>query len=211
MNGHFWRPGAVVFVSNACVMILELVAGRLLAPNIGVSLHTWTGIIGVIFAGMSIGNYVGGRLADRFASRRTLGMLFLFAGAGALFVLAASALLAGRNVSALPALPLLVRILIFVSLVFLPPSILLGAITPFVIKLAVRDLGTTGAAVGRIYAAAALGSILGTFATGYVLVFYLGVRTIVLLVALTLMALGLLVGDWLRQDERADAPGVATA
>jgi MFS family permease len=211
MNRFFLRPGPVVFVSNACVMILELVAGRLLAPNIGVSLHTWTGIIGVIFAGMSIGNYLGGRMADRFASWRTLGLLFLLAGAGALFVLGASALLAGMDISALPALPLLVRVLLFVSLVFLPPAVLLGTITPFVVKLTVRDLGTTGASVGRIYAASALGSIFGTFATGYVLVFYLGVRTIVLLVALTLIGLGALTGDWLRREARAGAPGATAA
>src|SRR5918912_436581 len=63
----------VVFVSSCCTLILELVAGRILAPFIGVSLYTWTSIIGVVLAGISLGNYLGGRIADRWPQRRTLG------------------------------------------------------------------------------------------------------------------------------------------
>ena len=62
------RPPAylVVFVASCCTLILELVAGRILAPFIGVSLYTWTSIIGVVLAGISLGNYLGGRIADRW-------------------------------------------------------------------------------------------------------------------------------------------------
>ena len=60
----------IVFVSNVCIMVLELVAGRIIAPYVGVSLYTWTSVIGVVLAGMSLGNYLGGRLADRWASAR---------------------------------------------------------------------------------------------------------------------------------------------
>src|SRR4030095_10863657 len=61
------RPVAylIVFVASACTLILELVAGRILAPYIGVSLYTWTSIIGVCLAGISLGNYLGGRNAHR--------------------------------------------------------------------------------------------------------------------------------------------------
>ena len=55
----------VVFVASCCTLILELVAGRILAPFIGVSQYTWTSIIGVVLAGISLGNYLGGRIADR--------------------------------------------------------------------------------------------------------------------------------------------------
>ncbi len=82
-----WRPSLIVFISNACVMVIELVAGRIVAPFIGVSLYTWTSIIGIILAGMSLGNYVGGKLADRYASRRLLGTLFILAGLGSISVL----------------------------------------------------------------------------------------------------------------------------
>jgi spermidine synthase/MFS family permease/uncharacterized MnhB-related membrane protein len=184
-------PALIVFISNACIMILELVAGRLLAPNIGVSLYTWTSIIGVIFAGMSAGNYLGGALADKYASRRALGGLFVLAGLGAWLALAVAAALSGQTLFLLNGAPLLVRMALFVALVFFVPSVLLGMISPFVIKLAVRDLARSGGVVGRIYAASALGSILGTFLTGYVLVFYIGVRQILLISGGGLIVLGL--------------------
>src|SRR5512139_55607 len=87
-----WQPAAIVFLSSACMMILELVAGRMIAPYVGVSLYTWTGVIGVILAGMSLGNYVGGRLADRWASIRLLGGVFLLGGLLTTAVLAADLL-----------------------------------------------------------------------------------------------------------------------
>ncbi len=79
-----WRPAMIVFISSVCIMVIELVAGRMVAPIIGVSLYTWTSIIGVILAGISLGNFIGGKVADRMASRRTLGIIFILAGLGAL-------------------------------------------------------------------------------------------------------------------------------
>lgn len=207
-----WRPSLIVFISNACIMILELVAGRLLAPNIGVSLYTWTSIIGVIFAGMSAGNYLGGRLADRHASRRTLGLLFVLAGLGSLSVVGVAALLSRLTVFEIPGVPLPLRMMLLVALFFFLPSVILGAITPFVVKLAVLDLRSSGNVVGRIYAASALGSIVGTFVTGYVLVFYFGVRAILLFVGLMLIILGALVGQWwTRRDVAGAAPAQTEA
>ena len=74
------RPYIIVFTASACGLIIEIVAGRLLAPHIGVSLYTWTSIIGIVLAGISIGNYVGGRVADRFPWPTTLGVILLAAG-----------------------------------------------------------------------------------------------------------------------------------
>ena len=83
------RPVAylVVFVSSCCTLILELVAGRILAPFIGVSLYTWTSIIGVVLAGISLGNYLGGRIADKWPQRRTLGILLAAGGLASLAIL----------------------------------------------------------------------------------------------------------------------------
>ena len=74
-----WRPNLIVFLSSACIMILELVAGRIIAPHVGVSLYTWTSVIGIVLAGISLGNYLGGRIADRWASPRLLGGIYLLA------------------------------------------------------------------------------------------------------------------------------------
>src|SRR5512145_801485 len=77
----------IVFLSNFCILVLELVAGRLTAPLVGVSLYTWTSIIGVILAGISLGNYLGGKIADRWASRATLAALFILAALGSATIL----------------------------------------------------------------------------------------------------------------------------
>lgn len=190
-----WQPYAIVFLSSACIMILELVAGRLVAPYVGVSLYTWTTIIGVVLAGISLGNYLGGRLADRWGSLRLLGALFLLAGLTSFGVLAVD-LIGGR----LPdQWPVIVEILVLVTVLFFVPCVVLGTISPVVAKLAVRDLATTGSTVGKIYAAGTVGSIVGTFLTGFVLIAWFGTHAIVWGVALTLLALGVvfwLGGRW---------------
>ena len=63
-----WKSIAIVFISSFCVMVIELIAARILAPYIGVSLYTWTSVIGVILAGIALGNYLGGKIADRYRS-----------------------------------------------------------------------------------------------------------------------------------------------
>ncbi len=190
-----WQPDLIVFVSSACIMILELVAGRIIAPYVGVSLYTWTSVIGVVLAGISLGNYLGGWLADRHASLRLLGAIFLLSGLSSLGILAVDVL--GREVPG--DWPIIVRILVHTVTLFFAPSLVLGTISPVVAKLAVRDLDKTGRTVGRIYGAGSVGSIVGTFATGFLLISWFGTHVIVMGVALVLLSLGLLFlshGRW---------------
>src|SRR5512137_1250883 len=120
-----WLPMLIVFISNTCMMILELVAGRIIAPYVGVSLYTWTGVIGVILAGMSLGNYLGGRLADRSASLRLLGGVFLLAGLLSAAVLAVDAL--GLRLP--DAWPIVLRIILLTAAIFFLPSAVLGMVS----------------------------------------------------------------------------------
>ena len=115
-----WRPSLIVFISNACVMTIELVAGRIIAPYVGVSLFTWTSVIGVILAGMSAGNFIGGRLADRYASRLVLGMLFVLAGLASLSVLFTANVFGAQGLSLVPNLPLIVRMVLYIGIIFRP-------------------------------------------------------------------------------------------
>ena len=196
------KPYVIVFVASACVLIIEIVAGRLLAPIIGVSLYTWTTIIGVVLAGISIGNYLGGRVADRFPSQTTLGLILLGGGVSSLGVLPLFGLVSGAflGMSYLP------RIVLFTVILFLLPSLILGMVTPVVIKLRLQDLSETGNVVGKIYAVATTGSIFGTFITGFVLIQWIGTRSILILVALVLVLMALAFGNlW-----RAKAPSVAS-
>jgi predicted membrane-bound spermidine synthase len=198
-----WAIG-IVFLSNFCILVLELVAGRLMAPVVGVSLYTWTSIIGVILAGISLGNYLGGKIADRWASRMMLAWLFV------LSALASASILAAMNwIGPLRSLnvPVLVGIVLIFAAVFLFPSTILGMISPIVVKLTLADLSQTGDVVGKIYAAGAVGSIAGTFATGFILITSFGTRQLVWGVAGGLLLTGAIISLTTRERHRY-APGI---
>src|SRR5262249_32920477 len=72
-------PNAFVFTSGLCIMMVELVGSRLISRSTGTSIYTWTSLIGIVLAGLSLGNHIGGRLADRFNPSRALPHLFLLA------------------------------------------------------------------------------------------------------------------------------------
>ena len=194
-----------VFVASLCTLVIELVAGRILAPYVGVSLYTWTSIIGVVLAGISLGAYVGGRLADRLPDRSTLGWIFLASGATALAIAPLVDLLGPTAASGWlgPHASLMVSVLFLTSAGFLVPSVLLGMISPVVVKLAMRRVDDAGVVVGRLYALSTLGSIVGTFGTGFFLISWLGTRRILFIVGLVLMTGAPVLGGWLARSRRA--------
>lgn len=185
---NIWVACTIVFIESFCTLVLELIAGRIMAPYIGVSLYTWTSIIGVVLAGISLGNYVGGRIADRAASSRTVGVLFILSGLSALAILVSTAWIMNGDFAR--SIGLVWRIVLYTSTIFFAPAFLLGTITPVVIKLALDDLSRTGNTVGRIYAVSTAGSIVGTFVTGFYLIEALGTRSIVWAVGILLLLLG---------------------
>ena len=196
-----WQANIVVFISSACTLILELVAGRVLAPYVGVSLHTWTSIIGVVLAGIAIGNYLGGRIADRRASPTTLAAILFASSLTTIGVLATTAVFAGYGV--LSQLPLMARIVGLTFLIFFVPTLLMGMVSPVVIKLTLANLRTTGNTVGTIYAFSTAGSIVGTFLTGFLLVELMGVRAIVISVGVVLLLMAVVSSRlWRSADSR---------
>lgn len=184
----FWL-NATVFLSGAGIMTIELVASRLIARFLGSSLYTWTGVLGVILAGMSLGNYIGGRMADTAQDlpRRIAAMFF--AGAAACVAILWLNAWAGASVL-LMGLSWPVRILLHMAWAFLLPATVLGTISPMVAKLAIERSAQTGRAIGTLYAWNAVGSIAGTFVTGFYLTAWLGSVRIVVGMALLLAALG---------------------
>src|SRR5688572_32093691 len=92
-----WQSCLLVFIASACTLVIELIAGRIMAPYVGVSLYTWTSIIGIVLAGMSVGNYLGGVVADRQASRRTLGVIFAAGSVACLLILVITDFVIGRS------------------------------------------------------------------------------------------------------------------
>jgi MFS family permease len=178
------------FVGSGCLLVLEIVAGRLVAPTLGVSLYTWTSVIGVVLAGVSIGNFAGGRLADWRPDRSTLALIYVAASAASLVVLG---LVRYSSSLQLPSgAPTILQVLWLTALLFLLPATVLGAPTPVLTRLSLHAVEEGGRVVGRIQAAAALGSIAGTFLTGFVLISWIGTRHIVAAIAGILLVLAVL-------------------
>jgi spermidine synthase len=191
--GHPIVASVIVFVASFCTLVIELIAGRMLAPWLGVSLYTWTSIIGVCLAGIAAGNYAGGRIADRYPSSLTLGVLFIVSGALSLAILPATEWVIDTQLGR--GWPLMLRILTDTTVVFFLPTALLGTISPVVIKLSLEDFARSGSTVGRIYAVSTVGAIAGTFATGFFLIDLMGTRAIVWTVAAVLIALGAVIAQ----------------
>lgn len=196
----------VVFGASAAILVLEILAGRLLAPYVGVTLETYTGIIGTVLAGISVGTWLGGRAADTFDPRRLLGPLLIAGGISALLAVPLTALVASVRPGSGP-----VAIVFLAALGFFAPAAILSAVNPAVAKAQLHDLARTGGVVGRISAIATAGAIFGTFVTGFVLVSAIPSRSIVIGLAIVLMAGGVLLWATLGRGRGATTPLLALA
>ena len=195
------RLNALVFCAGAGSLATEIGAARLLAPYYGSSTVVWANVIGLVLASLSLGYWLGGRLADRHPSPRALGGI----------VLSAAVLIAAVTFVARPLLDLSVEGLDQLSagavigsffgvlLLFAPPVTLLGMVAPFAIRLAITNVADAGSVAGRLYALSTIGSLLGTFLSALVTIPLIGTqRTLLLSAALVALAGGLLLGGrWL--------------
>jgi predicted membrane-bound spermidine synthase len=179
-----------VFVSGAVVMALELLGSRLLAPVFGNSIFVWGSLIGVVLSALSTGYYLGGKIADRLPQLHILSTIIFAAG---LLVLALPALAPpvfeasiGLNLGERYS-PLLATIILLG-----PPSVLLGTVSPYAIRLAAKSFEKLGKASGNLYALSTLGSILGTFITVFVLIPTFGVNKIIFALGITLLVVAFL-------------------
>lgn len=170
------KPDVAVFVSGVTSMGLEILAGRIIAPQFGSSIYTWGSIITVFLAALSLGYWQGGKKAATASNRRMSWLLLGTAGYVAIVIYASDQLL--LSASAIP-LPARYASLPAVLLLFGPPTYLLGFISPYAAELSQKD--GTGEASGHVYALGTIGSIVGAGATTYVLVPALGIDAIGLL------------------------------
>ncbi len=180
-------PYLLAFFTSLCIMILELVASRLVARHVGASLSVWTSVIGIMLGGICLGNVLGGRLADRIDPARALGPLYALGSAltlGSLWMNGVVGYIPGLGY-----LPLGLQTIVVVSLDFLVPGTVLGMIGPVVAKMAVEQAKRSGGALGDVYFMGAVGSIVGTFVAGFVLMYYAPTSTIVILVSASLALL----------------------
>src|SRR5215207_1879527 len=186
----------LVFVVGASSLGAEIAAARLLAPYFGASTIVWANTIATVLVALSIGYWVGGRMADRDPSKRRLCLIVLAAGA----LLAAVPFVAGPflaasadafdSLSAGAFLGSLLGVLVLVAV----PVLLLGAVAPFAMRLSVHAVEESGRVAGRLYAISTAGSLVGTFLSALLLIPLVGTRRTFLAFALALAlvaALGL--------------------
>ncbi len=184
-----------VFGAGAAVMAVEFGAERLMEPFFGSSQLVWASLIGLILLALSIGYEVGGRLADRWPHRATLGYITLGAGVFvALLPLMAEPLLRAM-VGGLLDTPagVVIASLFGTVLLFMPPVAALGVASPFAIRLAAAGDETSGRRAGSLYAFSTLGSLLGTFLPAFWIIPSFGVRATFWLSAALLIVLGVLM------------------
>ena len=141
--------GGLVFFAAAAVLVLEILAGRILAPYVGVTLETYSAIIGVVLAGIASGTWAGGWFADHVDPRAMLGPVLV---GGGLLVIATLPLVRGLAGLAIASPGAGSAVLLLALFGFFPPAAVLSAVTPTVVKLQLASLGETGSVVGRLSA-----------------------------------------------------------
>ena len=172
------------FLCGACVMVLELAGSRVIAPYMGTSLVVWTSLIGIIMLSLTLGYWLGGVVSDRCPRPELLSNIIGAAAVVTIIVaLAADPLLSAlsggvRNVYAAS--------VIASALLFSVPSALLGMVSPFIVRLAMQSVASSGGTVGKFSAMSSAGSILGTFLGGFVLISFFSSLTIIFMVAFVL-------------------------
>jgi hypothetical protein len=179
----------LAFCSGFCIMGIELLGGRILAPFFGSSVHIWGSIITVFMLSLSFGYLAGGKLSTKNASLRKYGFIFVLAGITILPV-------------ALWATPIMEVIfqnvedsrygsLLACTALFFIPTIILGMISPYSVRLLVTDKASSGQTAGKLYFVSTLGSALGTIITSFYFVLSFEVNDIIITFSSILAMLGI--------------------
>jgi predicted membrane-bound spermidine synthase len=160
---------AIVFLTGAALMALELVGSRVLAPRFGSTIYVWGSLISIFIGALAIGYFFGGKLADIFPSYIPMGALIGLAGLYIMTLpflspwvcdfLGAKNGVNGRMI-----------VLGAAFMLFALPSVLLGCVSPFAVRLAAGEIEKIGNTAGVLYAVSTLGSLVGTLLTAFVLI-----------------------------------------
>ena len=187
--------GILAFTTSGAVLVMEIIAFRLLAPYVGVTLQTTTAIISIVLAGIAGGAWLGGRVADRCDARRLLGPIIILGGGlvmASLAIVRSLGPMVGHG-GAAPALTV-------AGLAFFAPAAVLSMVAPILVKLALSDLSSAGSHVGRISALGTAGAIVGSFLSGFLLVSTTTSTSILMGTGLFVVLLGLVV--WFKLPPR---------
>ncbi len=181
------------FAGGMVSLAVELAASSLLRPHFGTANLVWAAIIGLILLYLTTGYFLGGRWADRSPHPAALYQIVAWAA-----FLIGLVPFAAHPVLSLASLgfanfdaAMLGGSFIAVLILFSVPVTLLGCISPFIIRLAMEDVGSAGQTAGRVYAISTAGSFLGAFLPDLVLVPTIGTRNTFVLLSLLLLTVAL--------------------
>ncbi|MDW8027160.1 MAG: fused MFS/spermidine synthase [Armatimonadota bacterium] len=183
----------IAFLCGAIVMVLEIAGGaRILTPHFGSGAITWASVISVFLAGLSIGYFLGGTIADKFPTPNGLGILLILAALSIGIISPMERwLFPEETIVGVGGVPMPVEnpferiagrygVLIAATILFAIPSILLGTVSPYLIRLSSKSVETAGRTAGSIYAISTIGSIVGTLGCAFLLLPNWGVKTVLM-------------------------------
>lgn len=175
-------------VCGALVMAVEVMGSRVISPFYGVSLFVWTSLITVTLVALALGYAAGGIISDRKGTPDYLYGIILAAGLSAVLI----PHLKGIILKSFLHLGLRSGALVSSMLLFGPVLFLLGCVSPYIIKIAAKEIKNIGRTVGLFYAVSTIGSFLGTVLTGFILIAYLGVNLIFGIIGVVLICLSVI-------------------
>ena len=188
MKENFFKKNRfkfIVFFIDAIGMILELVASRILSPYFGNSNVVWTSIIGIILLSGSIGNFLGGKIADEGNTEKKLKIIFLILVCFIFVIPIINEKILGIIILYISHIKL--GAILGTIILFLFPSMLIGFINPIILKIELKNIESVGKTSGKLYAISTLGGIFGTFLGGFFLIPNIG--SVYILFFLTIIVL----------------------
>lgn len=193
-----YRLELIVFVSGAAVMILELLGSRILAPYLGTSTFVWTSLIGIVLGSLSLGYWWGGRIADRKPEYGVFSLVIFLSGVSV-------GLVAFVDTFVIIGIQNWLEDLRWAAVasslaLFGLPSVLFGMVSPYAVRLKITEVAKSGATVGSLYAVATVGSIIGTFLAGFVLISHFSNTRILFFLSALMVATSLFAytGRWVK-------------
>lgn len=183
-----------VFICGSICMVLELLAARILSPYVGSSNIIWTSIIGIILASMSLGYYLGGKIADKSPQYNMISFLIIIAAIYISFIPIFEVKFV-EKMSSFMQNNLIVVSIISALVLFFIPSFIMAMVSPYAIRLKETEIKNIGKLSGKLSSLSTIGSIVGTFLSGFYLIPNFGTKNIILGITILLIVLAIILRE----------------
>lgn len=177
-------------LAGAITMVFEIVGSRVLGPYFGASIFVWTSLIGIIMGSLSLGYWLGGKFSEKQSSFKFLSWMLLLAGFFIFLNAIGHDYVLTRIIKYIPDFRF--KTVVSVIILFAPASVFLGMVLPYAVKLKIESIRTSGSLIGNLYALSTIGSIIGTFLAGFILVPAFGFSNILFALAVILVLIAMI-------------------